>query len=216
MFLVFNPYLNTAPSDSLPRTWFAEGQGLLISRTGWDENASMFGAHMPAAQPSIDHQVQYLGDFQLYRRGAWAVTHPLTYGGPAITGEGVNTLLHAGFGSMAQLRDVSGVEWDPGGTWAYVAGTTGGQKYSEGSYQPPPTYLHEWTRSLVYLPAVGQGVDAIVVYDRSHADNPRQLPRFERYSTADRNRIMGATSLREWIIHMPVRPSITSDTIAST
>jgi hypothetical protein len=214
MFLTFNPYAETAPPTSLPRAWFAPGQGLLLVRSGWEEHASLFGAHMPAQQTYIDHQVGYLGDFQLYRNGAWALTHPLTYAGPGITGEGVNTLLHAGFGSMAQLRDTVGAEWDDAGTYAYIAGFTGGQKSSQGAYQPPPTYLHEWTRSLVYLPALGQGVDAIVVYDRSHADNPRQLPRFERYSTADRNTIMNATSLREWIIHMPVRPSITGDTIA--
>jgi len=214
MFLTFNPYAPSAPSATLPRTWFAQGQGLLLARSGWDEGASMFGAHVPAQQSYVDHQVAYMGDFQLYRRGDWAVTHPLTYGGPGITGEGVNTLLHAGFGSMAQLRDVAGVEWDPGATYAYVSGTTGGQKYSQGTYQPPPTFLHEWTRSLVYLPALGQSVDAIVVHDRSHAENPRQLPRFERYSTADRNTIMDTTSLREWIIHMPVRPAITGDAIA--
>lgn len=213
MFLTFNPYAASASSAGLPRIWFASGQGLLLARSGWDEGASMFGAHVPAQQPYVDHQVGYLGDFQLYRRGDWAVTHPLTYSGPGITGEGVNTLLHAGFGSMAQLRDVVGAEWDPGATYAYVAGTTGGQKYAQGSYQPPPTYLYEWTRSLVYLPALGQGVDAIVVHDRSHADNPRQLPRFERYSTADRNTVMKASSLREWIIHMPVRPSIGGETI---
>jgi hypothetical protein len=214
MFLTFNPYRETAPVTTVPRAWFAPGQGLLLVRSGWEDHASLFGAHMPAQQTYIDHQVGYLGDFQLYRNGAWALTHPLTYGGPGIYGEGVNTLLHAGFGSMAQLRDTIGAEWDDAGTYAYIAGFTGGQKSSQGAYQPPPTYLHEWTRSLVYLPAAGQGVDAIVVYDRSHAEHPRQLPKFERYSTADRNTITNATSLREWIIHMPVRPTITSDTIA--
>jgi hypothetical protein len=214
MFLTFNPYLNSAPSASLPRAWFAPGQGLMLVRTGWEETASMFGAHVPAQQPYIDHQVLYVGDFQLYRNGAWAITHPLTYGGPGISGEGVNTLLHGGFGSMLEFRDVVGAEWDAEGTWSYVAGTTGGQKYADGYYQPPPTFLHEWTRSLVYLPAGPAGVDAIVVYDRSHADPPRSLPRFERYSTADRNTIMNAPAVRQWIIHMPVNPSIGGDTIS--
>lgn len=213
MFLTFNPYLNASPNMNLPRAWYAPGQGLMLVRTGWDEQASMFGAHMPAQQPYIDHQVGYLGDFQLYRNGAWAITHPLTYGGPGLSGEGVNTLLHAGIGSMLEVRDVIGSEWDAEGTWAYLAGTTGGQKYSNDYYQPPPTFLHEWTRSLVYLPAAAPGVDAIVVYDRSHADAPRALPRFERYSTADRNTITNAAAVRQWIIHMPVNPSISGDTI---
>ncbi len=214
MFLTYNPYAPAAPSTALPRTWFAQGQGLLIVRSGWDESASMFGAHFPAQQPYIDHQVSYVGDFQLYRRGAWAVTHPLTYGGPGVTGEGVNTLLHSGFGSMLEFRDVAGAEWDAAGTYAYISGTTGGQKYADSYYQPPPTFLHEWTRSLVYLPATGGGADAIVVFDRSHAEHPRQLPRFERYSAADRNTIMDSPALRQWIIHTPVNPSISGNTIA--
>jgi hypothetical protein len=213
MFLVFNPYLERAAPDSLPTAWFADGQGILTYRTGWAANASMFGAHMPARQDAIDHQVSYLGDFQLYRRGAWALTHPLSYGGPGLLGEGVNTMLHSGLGSMVQFRDVVGVERDVDGSFAYVAGTTGGQKYGKSYYQPPPTFLHEWTRSLVYLPARGQPVDAIVVFDRSHGDSPANLPRFERYSAADRNTILKAPALREWLIHMPVRPTITSDAI---
>jgi hypothetical protein len=216
MFLVFNPYAADAPATELPRGWFAPGQGLLIVKSSWNDNASMFGAHMPAQQPYVDHQVSYLGDFQLYRNGAWAVTHPLTYGGPGLLGEGVNTLLHSGFGSMSEFRDVAGAEWDAEGSYAYVAGTTGGQKYSDGYYQPPPTFLHEWTRSLVYLPANGPIADAIVVFDRSHAERPRDLPRFERYSTADRNTILNVGSSREWIIHMPVRPTTGGDTISWT
>ena len=43
-------------------------------------------------------------------------------------GEGTNSMLHAGFGAMAEFRDVVGIEYDPGGTFAYIAGTTGGQK----------------------------------------------------------------------------------------
>lgn len=214
MFFTYNPYLVAAPSSSLPRAWFAQGQGLLIVRTGWDEGASMFGAHVPAQQQYVDHQVGYVGDFQLYRRGGWAITHPLTYAGPGITGEGVNTLLHSGFGSMLEFRDALGAEWDAEGTFAYVAGATGGQKYATDYYQPPPTFLHEWTRSLVYLPAGSPGVDAIVVFDRSHADNPRALTRFERYSTADRNKVNESPVVRQWIIHMPVTPSIAGDTIS--
>jgi len=216
MFLTFDPYAPEAPVFELPRAWFAPGQGLLMVKSSWDENGSMFGAHMPAQQSYVDHQVSYLGDFQLYRNGAWAVTHPLTYGGPGLLGEGVNTLLHSGFGSMAEFRDAAGAEWDPEGTYAYVAGTTGGQKYASGYYQPPPTFLHEWTRSLVYLHGGGPVADAVVVYDRSHADRPRDLPRFDRYSAADRNTILNAGASREWIIHMPVPPSAGGDTIAWT
>jgi hypothetical protein len=214
MFLTFNPYAETAPITSLPRTWFASGQGLMIVRSGWDEHASMFGAHVPRQQRNVDHQVSYMGDFQLYRRGSWALTHPLSYGGPPLLGEGTNSMLHAGFGSMTEFKDVVGMELDPEGRFAYLAGTTGGQKYPQGSYVPPPTYLHEWTRSLLYVPAENGLSDTVVVFDRSQAEHPRDLPRLDRYSAADRDTIATATSLRQWLIHMPVRPSLSASEIA--
>jgi len=123
-------------------------------------------------------------------------------------------MLHAGFGSMAEFRDVVGVQNDARGGFAYLAGTTGGQKYPKGYYAPPPTYLHEWTRSLLYVPAANRRSDTIVVFDRSQADHPRDLPRFDRYSAADRETIYKVGSLRQWLLHMPVRPSVSDNVIS--
>ncbi len=214
MFLIFDPYASGSAPDDLPPGWFAAGQGLLTYRTGWDDQASMFGAHVPTQQGYVDHRVSYFGDFQLYRRGIWALTHPLSYGGPPITGAGTNSMLHAGFGAMSEFRDVVAMQHDPGGQFAYIAGTTGGQKYNAGYYQPPPTYLHEWTRSLLYVPSANRTSETIVVFDRSHAEDPRDLPSLQRYSAADRETIARAGSLRQWILHMPVRPSISADVIS--
>jgi hypothetical protein len=214
MFLIFDPYASGSPPDDLPPGWFAAGQGLLTYRTGWDSQASMFGAHVPTQQAYVDHRVSYFGDFQLYRRGTWALTHPLSYGGPPTLGAGTNSLLHAGFGAMSEFRDVVAMQHDPRGGFAYIAGTTGGQKYIAGYYQPPPTYLYEWTRSLLYVPSANRSSDAIVVFDRSHAEDPRDLPNIRRYSAADRETITTVGSLREWILHMPVRPSISADVIS--
>ena len=214
MFLTFNPYATPAPQIDLPVGWFAEGQGLLTYRTGWADQDSMFGAHVPRQQTYVDHQVSYFGDFQLYRRGGWAVTHPHSYGGPPLRGEGTNSMLHAGFGAMSEFWDVVAMQYDPNGRFAYIAGTTGGQKYAAGYYFPPPTYLHEWTRSLLYLPGANRISDTIVVFDRSHAEHPRDLPHLQRYSAADRQTISQSRSLREWILHMPVRPTISANTIS--
>jgi hypothetical protein len=214
MFLAFDPYAGSSPPSDLPPGWFAKGQGLLTYRTGWDDQASMFGAHMPTQQVDVDHQVSYFGDFQLYRSGIWALTHPLSYGGPSILGAGTNSMLHAGFGAMSEFRDVVAMQHDPRGEFAYIAGTTGGQKYKAGYYQPPPTYLHEWTRSLLYVPSVDRSSETIVVFDRSHSEDPRDLPSLQRYSAGDRETIARARSLRQWILHMPVRPSISADQIS--
>jgi hypothetical protein len=214
MFLTFDPYMAPARSIDLPLGWFAEGQGLLTYRTGWDDQASMFGAHVPTQQTYVDHQVSYFGDFQLYRRGAWAITHPMSYGGPPVLGAGANTMLHAGFAAMTEFRDVVAMQHDPQGRFAYIAGTTGGQKYASNYYAPPPTYLHEWTRSLLYLPGAQRSSDTIVVFDRSHAENPRDLANLQRYSAADRQIISQSRSLREWILHVPVRPTISANTVS--
>jgi hypothetical protein len=146
--------------------------------------------------------------------GIWALTHPLAYGGPPVLGEGTNSMLHAGFGSMFEFRDVVGMQYDAAGRFAYLAGTTGGQKYPQRSYYPPPTYLHEWTRSLLYVPAANRSSDTIVVFDRSRADHPRDLPKFDRYSAADRETIYKVGALRQWLLHMPVRPSISESVIS--
>jgi hypothetical protein len=213
MFLLFNPYAPTAPSHTLPLGWFAPGQGLLTYRTGWDAQASLFGAHVPAQQTFVDHQVSYFGDFQLYRRGSWAITHPLGYGGPPILGEGTNIVLHSGFGAMAEFREVVGVDFDPEGAFAYLAGTTGGQKYANGYYQPPPTYVHEWTRSIVYLPTPDRSSDTIIVFDRTNAQDPRDLPKFERYSATDRD-TMNRSAVKDWILHTPVKPTFSRDQLS--
>jgi hypothetical protein len=155
--------------------------------------------------------VSYFGDWQLYRRGVWAISHPLAYGGPPVLGEGTNTMLHAGFGTMVEFKDVVAVEHDPRGRFAYVAGTTGGQKYAASYYQPPPTYLHEWTRSLLYVPSADRRFDTVVVFDRSHAEDPRDLPSFPRYSAADRQTVTRVGKLRQWILHMPETPVVSGD-----
>ena len=214
MFLTFDPYASGASPESLPLGWHARGQGIVTYRTGWDSQASLFGAHFPNQQPFVDHQVSYFGDIQLYRSGGWALTHPLGYGGPAILGPATNTLIHAGFGSMLEFRRLTAAEFGRDVRYAYVSGTTGGQKYNPSYYQPPPTYLHEWTRSVLYLPSSNRAFDTIVIFDRSHAEDPRGLAAFPRYSAADRQTISAHSGIRQWLLHAPVRPNIDGDRIA--
>jgi hypothetical protein len=209
MFLVFDPYAKTRAFSELPLEWYAEGQGLVTYRTGWDRDASMLGVHIPPEQPYVDHQVGYFGDFQLYRRGTWAISHPFSYAGPSVSGEIANTMLHGGFSAMSEVRRVVDLELDPAGSFAYIVGTTAGQKYPRGYYQPPPSYLHEWTRSIMYFPTSDRSSETIVVFDRSHSDDPELLPRFDRYSVTDRNTIVSRGHLKEWLIHLPVRPTAT-------
>ena len=172
-FLVYNPYTPRASRSELPRASYAEGMGMLQYRSGWEPSASLFSAHFPPAL-GIDHAPSYFGEFQLYRKGEWAVTHPLSYGGPGYDGRGTNSMLIGGlpWGLLSFIEFRRSLVSDWAENWAFIAGTTGGQIAQKGSWNPPPTFLREWTRSLFYLP----GFDAIVVHDRVDAEDPRRLP----------------------------------------
>ncbi|MHC4714804.1 MAG: hypothetical protein ACYTAN_16290 [Planctomycetota bacterium] len=210
-FLFYNPYADKADWRSLPRGYYVEGQGLLYLRDGWDDKASALMAHMPN-RVLVDHEVNYLGDFQLFRKGEWAVTHPIAYAGNE--GERMNSMLIAGLSSSAEVRRALAHEFGPEFEYAYLAGVTGGQHYRNRYWSPPPTFLHEWTRSMLYLPGAEGGTDVIIVYDRTNADDPKTLERWpDRYYPNQRGRIEAACARKQWIIHMPVEPRMTQKAI---
>ena len=101
-----------------------------------------------------------------------------------------------------------------------MTGTMGGQvRSSESYYDPPPTFLHEWTRSLLYLPSANKKSDTIVVFDRVNAQNPLALDKFTRYRTAgpaEQTLIQNMPALKQWVIHMPVQPALSADAIRWT
>jgi hypothetical protein len=214
-FLLFNPYARAAALSALPLARFSAGQGMLTVRDGWTDASTLVSVHMPQQQSAVDHQVSYFGDFQMYRKGEWAVTHPMSYAGPSLRGDGTNAMIIGSFSSMTQYKRVTAFEH--AGAFTYIAGTTGGRKSAENAYDPPPTFLHEWTRSIVYLPSEDKRSDTLVVYDRTHARHPMELPKFERYrrSTPDeQSAIMNMPALKQWVIHMPTDPVLAADAIS--
>lgn len=196
-YLFYDPYAPRAAWQSTP-THTAAGRGHLVVRTA---NTLFSGMMVPPSD--VDHQIKYLSDFQLYRNGEWALTHPFGYAGPAVEGESTNGLLTAGLSAMVN-RGIDRVESGTG--WWAVTGSTGGSHYDAGSYyNPPPPFLNMWQRTVVYLQR--NGVDHVVTVDRVDMQDPRQLPSFDRYRSIDQTRITGARGLLEWIIHMPVPPT---------
>jgi hypothetical protein len=213
-FFFFNPYARAATADSLPLARFSPGQGMLVVRNGWSDDSTLVAVHMPTKHGSVDHQVAYFGDFQMYRKGTWALTHPISYAGPSLRGDGTNTMVIGSFSSMAQFKQVNAYEHGAGGAYTYITGTTGGQKSAEGAYDPPPTFLHEWTRSIVYLPSHDDRSDSLIIYDRTNAHNPKDLPKFARYrrsSPDEQTAILNMPALKQWIIHAPVEPMVSSE-----
>jgi hypothetical protein len=186
--------------------------GLVFARESWQRNASFFGAHMPS-RPGIDHEVRYFGDFQLYRGGEWVLTHPIGY--DASEAEHVNGMLLAGWSSMREARGLIHHGMTDDGI-VVVVGANGGLPYAEGYPSPPPYFLHEWTRSLVYAPSRDGRSDVVIVHDRTLLQNPKRLRGFQTHRPADQARMNRALTigLRQWIIHMPVRPAIEGRTIS--
>ncbi len=208
MFELYNPQAPTAPLSGLADGHYSPGMGILQYHDGWTQDSSLFEAQM-ATHVDVDHEVADFGDFQLYRDGEWAVTHPLGYGTTADSGASTNSMLIDGLSSMAATRGPVAQESATDGSFAYLAGTTGGQYYAQPYYQPPPTFLQEWTRSLFYLPSADGHSDTILVFDRVNASDPRTMADFSHYRASDQALMTAAPAVDQWIMNMPVQPSVT-------
>lgn len=205
-FVFYNPYAPSANWRSLPKNYQSLGQGLSYYND-LSAGGSLFGAHMPSG-PQVDHSVSYLGDFQLYRNGEWVITHPIGY--QTSLAKYVNAMLIGGVSGVYESKGLVANE-SKNGEFSYTAGTNGGQYYAQPYYNPPPTFLHEWTRSLFYLPGNG-GDDVVIVYDRTNADDPKSLPSIDRYYEPTQSDIKNTAENKQWIIHTPVVPTQNGNT----
>src|SRR3954470_3101170 len=126
-FLMFNPYAARRPITEMPNTFFAGGQGMLLQRSGWTADDSLFGVQIRPSQMTVDHQVFYFGDFQLYRRGEWAISHPLGYDESLKNGDAANAMLIGGLSESVEYRHVQVVETASDNSYTYISATMGGQ-----------------------------------------------------------------------------------------
>lgn len=211
-FVLYHPFRPKRLWTDQPLWYVAPGMGAVFARDTWAPSGSLFIASL-AGRPGVDHEVRYLGDFQLYRNGEWVLTHPLGY--DATEGEIQNTMLVGGWGGMREARGLLEAKAAADGIVAAVGGT-GGSLYRQWDIAPAPAFLHEWTRSLVYVPGRNGGSDVILVHDRVLMDDPRTLPRYSAYSAQDRRRMDRelARGLKQWIVHMPVEPLVEGRTIS--
>lgn len=203
----FDPYAPRGSRFDASTSFFAPGQGLAIVRDSWGPDATTVYFHSRPNQEYVHHEVSMLGDIQIRRNGEWLLTHPLSYGGPSLYGEGTNTMVFGCFSAATEGRILAAQEHNS--QYSYIASTTGGQIYTFSYYQPPPTFLHEWTRSLVYLPEER----AVIIYDRCHAQDPRTLASFTRYRasgiTKHQQALTAAPAIPMW--HMHVEPNVAVD-----
>lgn len=211
-FLCYNPYAARADWRGAYRKGYtAPGYGFQFFHDGWEVGDSFFGTQFPTS-PRVDHGLWFLNTFQLYRRGEWALTHPLGY--QSSGGEYMNSMLIGGLSATYENKGLVAHEFGPADEYAYSAGSCSGQYYEQPYYNPPDTFLHEWTRSLLYLPSADKHSDTIIVFDRTQADNPKNLPKLDRYRATDLARIQNAPANKQWIIHSPVVPTLTPGAIS--
>ncbi len=211
--LLFNPYGPVEPPSVLPTTFNGTaGQGIVISRTAWDDPAAsyLFQQYHRTFWPlgPLDHSLRNFGDLQLIRNKAWALTHPITYGGPSVSrGQGCNTFEAYNLGCPAEYRGA--VVFAEGAGWTYTAGTSGGSLYVSGGYYPPPVFWHEFSRAVLYLKSDVN--DLLIVCDRTHVVDPRTLPNFIRHASSATwpvQSLINAGPMRKWHWHCPVVPTI--------
>jgi hypothetical protein len=178
--------------------------GFAWVRESWDAGAALVGFHHNNS-PWVDHYLKAPHNVQIYRRGERAVTHTIGYD---VKQTHQNALLVRGmpFNGEACGRTA----FDASASYVYAVGTQGGNSYEGGYWDPPPRFIHEATRSYVYLPASDGKSVTVVVHDRVNADNPT---RFDRFRGGDQ------TTVQTWphkrlLWHTPVSPTISGGTIS--
>lgn len=216
IFLYYNPYAwaSTDWRADAPKVLYAPGMGQLKVHDGWSPSDAFFAARM-STRTGVDHEVQDFGDFQLYRKGEWVLGHPIGYAqGPTyISNSNVvcNSMLIGGLSSMF-MRGV--VAQGSGDGFFWITGTTKGFYYQQPHYLSPPVFCREWTRSLVYAPAVDKSGAVVLVLDYVDADDPKSLPGVANYRPDDLKLINAAPSPKQWIIHSPVPATIGPDLLS--
>lgn len=194
-----------ADRSGLPLAAHHIGQGVHLRRTGWGANGRLFAAHLLPEHPFYDHRPWTFGTVWLYRRGRWVHGHPLDYAGEALYGSGANNPLFAGLppvrGRRAHRHHAAA---SPQGDWLYVSGTHWRNYLAPESYQPPPHFASEATRSMVVL-MDGDGLaDSVIVLDRHEVLAPEDLRRVMSYGDTERHALYdryGRTTIQWWARH---------------
>lgn len=209
--LLHDPYAAVADVRSLPPSFYADGQGLLLHR---DHSRNNLVAMHRMLRTDIDHCVLSFGDLQYYREGEWILQHPVGYTVLDGSNHVMNSALVAGLGMQHEHQDSLAHEADAG--FAFAAMATYGRFYDAASYAAPPEFMHEWTRSQVYLAGGDGSADALVVFDRIDATDPRTLQDDaglrRSYNGNEYRAIVDAPALKRWFWHTPDRavvPSVT-------
>jgi hypothetical protein len=131
----------------------------------------------------------------MFEDGEEVIERRLGYSANSIFPEMGNCVMLAGLGRMYDRK--TWVEGDK------IIGETQGQYYVQPYYNPPTTFIRKYRREISR-----DGVN-VVLRDYIDMDDPRTLPKLDRYRAADKARIDAAgDDLVQLVFHMPVKPTI--------
>eukprot|EP01105_Mastigella_eilhardi_P013807 TRINITY_DN3142_c0_g1_i2.p1 TRINITY_DN3142_c0_g1~~TRINITY_DN3142_c0_g1_i2.p1 ORF type:complete len:788 (-),score=188.17 TRINITY_DN3142_c0_g1_i2:2303-4666(-) len=211
-----------------PRGYYSDSTaGIGLFKTGWSAAHSLLGVEFSKSE-FLDHMTLYHGDVQLYRKGEWVWGHLAAYGAPTSNGqEGTNTLKIAGFPLATDpylyfVREVKElVGWHTGNDLLLAQGVQAGAWRQNGSWAVPLTVQHEHTRTVVYLPSSDQSLDTVLLYDRLHVLDPRNMPDYNIYRDEEKRAIEasfdatpGGKARSVFYAHAPSVPSISSNALS--
>ncbi len=180
-YILINPNLTPVPISNLPvvynsgptRATFFHADRSSINGSSF----ALYGFNYSV----VDHSVEWLTDYLLWRKNERTIRHPQAYGDFSIYPQGVNSVLWAGlpcvkFGSAGPVCYSIVAN-----SHVYVRGSTQGDFYALPYYQPPPTALYELTRQVLYVPSTTNNCDIIIDHVRGRASSPRKLPNLSSY-----------------------------------
>ncbi|AMV24585.1 Fibronectin type III domain protein [Gemmata sp. SH-PL17] len=187
-FVRVNPYATTAARSTLPAGHGDPVQGMVTYHTGAGADDSFFACLMNPVN-GTDHQAFQFRNHGVYRKGGWALTSPLGYGGPGIYADCSNQMMIGGLGQFGNLFRPNGAvvrgtqrplayKFGSAFAYAYCVGETYGPYYDVAVIYggTPPAFCHEWTPAVVYVPSTDGKSDVVVTFDRVLAQNPILLP----------------------------------------
>lgn len=213
--LLADPYSpRKAPSGI--SSHLADGMGVAYYHTGWTSDDSFFSGIIKPFT-GVDHETDMFTNFNLYRKGGWAITNPRGYyGHPDNEAPYQNTLLVNGALPLV-TQEIKKIDRNiVGDNFVVQSGVAGGQSYTKSSVKPPVT-LNAWRRTHVYKHN-SDGSDMIMTIDDIDAVNPLTLSSsdLDKFDKFDKKRIKKADGRHQWLIHMPNPPVINGRDISWT
>jgi hypothetical protein len=187
-FLILDPSAAAAadPRPATPSTFFADGIGRLLARTGWTDDATWFTWTL--GWKTIDHQSGDGNCFELYRRGEFLTKRRVGYDFGYATSDNHNTL--AIENDPPDHLDYRKTLWERGSQWTgnndgdptIVALSTGDARFVYATGDATRLYDSEHessqdvqhaSRSIVWLKP-----DHVIVYDRATTGKSGRFKRF--------------------------------------